>query len=110
MYFLGAAPGVAEEAVRRLRLPFLGISVVGVPHGYLPQEQERRVLQNIREAAPDILVLGMGTPREEIWMTRHRDLLDVPVVWGAGGVFDYASERTPPPDRERPFRMAWACP
>jgi N-acetylglucosaminyldiphosphoundecaprenol N-acetyl-beta-D-mannosaminyltransferase len=82
--------------------------VVGVLDGFFPSEQQDAVLEAIRKAAPDILVLGMGTPRQEIWMAQHGPALEVAVIWGAGGVFDYASGRLPrPPWWMRRLALEW---
>jgi N-acetylglucosaminyldiphosphoundecaprenol N-acetyl-beta-D-mannosaminyltransferase len=108
LYLLGSGQGVAEEAARRLNSQIPGLSVVGAQSGYFAQDEEGRVLQAIHAATPDILVLGIGTPRQEIWMTRMKELLEVPVVWGAGGVFDYASGRlSRPPWWMRKLALEW---
>jgi N-acetylglucosaminyldiphosphoundecaprenol N-acetyl-beta-D-mannosaminyltransferase len=108
LFFLGAGAGVAEEAAVRLCAQFPSLSVVGVLDGFFPSEQQDAVLEAIRKAAPDILVLGMGTPRQEIWMAQHGPALEVPVIWGAGGVFDYASGRLPrPPWWMRRLALEW---
>jgi N-acetylglucosaminyldiphosphoundecaprenol N-acetyl-beta-D-mannosaminyltransferase len=108
LYFLGAMPGVAKEAAKRLKAKFPGLPIVGVQDGYLPPEREELALEDIHKAQPDILVLGMGSPRQEIWMARRKDDLRVPVVWGAGGVFDYASGRIPrPPWWMRRLALEW---
>ena len=108
LYFLGGTQGVAEQAANRLRSQVPGLSLVGAHDGYFSPEREGCVLQSIRAAAPDILAPGMGTPRQEIWMVRRRDALHVPVAWGAGGVFDYASGRIArPPWWMRKFALEW---
>ena len=94
LYLLGAAPGVASKASEVIRRHHPGLVVLGQHHGYFSQEEELEILRSIRELSPDILVLGMGSPRQEIWMTEKKRDLPVPVIWAAGGVFDYASGRT----------------
>ena len=108
LFFLGAGPGVAKEAAERLCAQFPSLSVVGVLDGFFAPEQQDAVLEAIRKAAPDILVLGMGTPRQEMWMAQQKHALEVPVIWGAGGVFDYASGRIPRPPRwMRRLALEW---
>jgi N-acetylglucosaminyldiphosphoundecaprenol N-acetyl-beta-D-mannosaminyltransferase len=108
LFFLGAGPGVAKEAAERLCAQFPSLSVVGVLDGFFPPEQQDAVFEAIQGAAPDILVLGMGTPRQEMWMAQHRHTLEVPIIWGAGGVFDYASGRVPRPPRwMRRLALEW---
>jgi N-acetylglucosaminyldiphosphoundecaprenol N-acetyl-beta-D-mannosaminyltransferase len=53
------------------------------------------VLEHIAEQQPDILLVGMGTPRQELWVERNFDRIDTPVVWTVGALFDYLSGRTP---------------
>lgn len=108
LYFLGGAADVAEVAARRLREQIPGLSVVGTQDGFFSREQDGHVLQTIRQASPDILLLGMGTPRQEIWMAQQREQLTVPVVWGAGGVLDYVSGKIPrPPWWMRKLALEW---
>lgn len=91
MYFLGSSPGVAETAADRLRAQFPELRILGTQHGFFHRDDELQVIRSIEQAKPDILVVGMGSPRQEIWMTQHKDAMQVPVIWGAGGVFDYTS-------------------
>jgi N-acetylglucosaminyldiphosphoundecaprenol N-acetyl-beta-D-mannosaminyltransferase len=108
LFFLGAGPGIAEEAAKRLCARFPDLSVVGALDGFFSPEQQDAVLDAIRRAAPDILILGMGTPRQELWMAQQKRALEVPVIWGAGGAFDYASGRLPRPPRwMRSLALEW---
>jgi N-acetylglucosaminyldiphosphoundecaprenol N-acetyl-beta-D-mannosaminyltransferase len=47
----------------------------------------------MKDAHPDILVLGMGVPFQEKWMSEHAQSLEVPVIWAVGGLFDYLCGR-----------------
>jgi len=53
------------------------------------------VLEDINTRRPDILLVGMGTPKQELWVQRNADRLDVDVLWTVGSLFDYVSLRTP---------------
>jgi N-acetylglucosaminyldiphosphoundecaprenol N-acetyl-beta-D-mannosaminyltransferase len=88
LYFLGAAPGVAERAASTLRQRFPNAQIVGITHGYFSPEAEPTVLAHIRQARPDVLLVGMGMPRQEKWIARHKQTLGVPVSVGVGGSFD----------------------
>ncbi|MEN3000311.1 MAG: WecB/TagA/CpsF family glycosyltransferase [Armatimonadota bacterium] len=88
LYFVGAAPGVAERAAHALRQRFPNAQIVGVHHGYFRPEEEPALLEQIRAARPDVLLVGMGMPRQEKWIARHKDALGVPVSVGVGGSFD----------------------
>jgi exopolysaccharide biosynthesis WecB/TagA/CpsF family protein len=88
VFFLGAAPGVAEEAAacQGLRLP--GLRVAGCHDGYFTPTGEEQVVHLIRESGARILLVAMGAPRQEIFLRRHRDELGIPVALGVGGSFD----------------------
>jgi N-acetylglucosaminyldiphosphoundecaprenol N-acetyl-beta-D-mannosaminyltransferase len=97
VYFLGARPGVAQEAARRLRERYPGLRIVGVRHGYFDHSagsaENEAVLEEINAAAPDILLVGLGMPLQEIWLTENRHRLDAGVALTCGAAFDYASRR-----------------
>ncbi len=94
VFLLGAAPGVADAAAAQLRQRCPGLEVVGTAHGFLPPEDESTLLARIRRAAPDILLVAFGAPRQEHWMRRYGAALSVPVVMGVGGTLDVLAGRT----------------
>ncbi len=91
LFFLGAAPGVADAAAERMRQRYPGCLIVGTHDGYFTLDNEPEVLHEIRLARPDILCVAMGIPKQERWIAcRGRDL-GVPVMIGVGGTFDVLS-------------------
>jgi len=99
LYLLGARPGVALEAARRLRERYPGLRIVGARHGYFDHSagsaENEAVLDEINAAAPDILLVGLGMPLQEFWLTENRHDLDAGVALTCGAAFDYASRRVP---------------
>jgi N-acetylglucosaminyldiphosphoundecaprenol N-acetyl-beta-D-mannosaminyltransferase len=94
LYFLGARPGVAQGAARRLRESYPNLKIVGVRHGYFDHSEENEVVvQEINAAAPDILLVGLGMPLQERWLMENGHKLDVGVALTGGAVFDYVSGR-----------------
>jgi N-acetylglucosaminyldiphosphoundecaprenol N-acetyl-beta-D-mannosaminyltransferase len=91
VYLLGAAPGIAESAAKRLSEMFPGLPVAGTHHGYFTRGEERRVIEGIRETRPVFLFVGMTVPGQEKWIARHLSTLRVPIVMGVGGSFDVLS-------------------
>ena len=88
VFFLGAAPGVAEQAAQKVRSQYKNIEICGTRDGYFTPETEPSVITAITEASPDILLAGLGVPRQEKWLWKHKDILRVPVCIGVGGVLD----------------------
>jgi N-acetylglucosaminyldiphosphoundecaprenol N-acetyl-beta-D-mannosaminyltransferase len=97
IYLLGSEPPIAREAAERLRRYYPGLEVVGAHHGYfdLDSPHNERVIEHINIHAPRIVLVGMGTPKQELWVDRYADRLDGAVVWTVGALFDYVSGHVP---------------
>lgn len=91
VFFLGAAPGVAEIAADRMRLRHPGCHIVGTRHGYFPADSDELVAHEIAEARPDILLVAMGIPRQEKFIYRTMKIIKAPVAIGVGGSLDVFS-------------------
>jgi N-acetylglucosaminyldiphosphoundecaprenol N-acetyl-beta-D-mannosaminyltransferase len=88
-FLLGAAPGVAEAAARRLAERFPGLQIAGTHAGSPAVEEEDEIVARVRRARPDLLFVAYGHPRQDKWIARNLDRLDVPVCMGVGGAFDF---------------------
>jgi N-acetylglucosaminyldiphosphoundecaprenol N-acetyl-beta-D-mannosaminyltransferase len=97
IYLLGSEPGVALEASARLRRWYPRLNVVGAHHGFfeIGSPHAERVVEDINAKKPDILLVGMGTPKQEVWVQEHFGRLDVDVFWTVGALMDYVSGRIP---------------
>jgi N-acetylglucosaminyldiphosphoundecaprenol N-acetyl-beta-D-mannosaminyltransferase len=93
LYLLGAAPGVAEEAARRLVDAHPGLVIAGTYAGSPAPEEEDAIVARITAAAPDVLFVAYGAPKQDLWIARNLERLRVPVVMGVGGAFDFISGR-----------------
>jgi N-acetylglucosaminyldiphosphoundecaprenol N-acetyl-beta-D-mannosaminyltransferase len=108
IFLLGARPGVAEAAGRRLRRRYADLQIVGTHHGYLGHGENERVVGKIREARPDLVLVAMGVPRQEYWMAAHREALGVPVLMGVGGSLDlFAGKVRRAPRRWQKLGLEW---
>ena len=96
IYLLGGAEGVAQAAADRLQSLYPGLVVVGTgspTHEQLHGPEVSQIIEAVRQAKPDILVLAMGQPRGEIWLHRYREELGVPVCAQFGATFDFVAGR-----------------
>lgn len=93
LFLLGAAPGIGEQAATIIHSRWAGARVVGThspPFGFERDEAEnRRILDRIADANPDILVVGLGAPKQELWTFRHRAELKARVALCLGGTIDF---------------------
>ncbi|RJP18399.1 MAG: exopolysaccharide biosynthesis polyprenyl glycosylphosphotransferase [Candidatus Omnitrophota bacterium] len=92
IFLLGGEDGIAEKSAKDLRRRYPNIRIVGYRNGYFAEEDEADVIRQIRDAEPDILIVGMGAPKQELWIRRHLQELNVPVAWGVGGLLDYSAK------------------
>ena len=103
MFFLGAGEGIAAKAAENLKNRYEGLQVVGTyspPFGFENNLQEiEKVKSLIVEAQPDILIVGLGCPKQEKFMYYHCKELGVPISLGLGASFDFEAgniKRAPP--------------
>jgi N-acetylglucosaminyldiphosphoundecaprenol N-acetyl-beta-D-mannosaminyltransferase len=97
-FFYGGAPGTPEEVARVLKGRYPGLRVVGTyspPFRPMTREEDAQTVAMINRAAPDVLWVGLGCPKQERWMHEHQSRLAVPVMLGVGAAFDFLSGRTP---------------
>ena len=98
VYLLGAKPGVAELAGGNLTAQYDGLVLSGWHDGYFSEEENEGVLAAINAASPDLLLVCLGSPKQELWMQRNAPRLKVGLMAGLGGALDvYAGlvERAP---------------
>lgn len=88
VYLLGAKPEVVAESARRVVELYPGLTLAGYHHGYFGPDEEGAVVARVAEARPDVLVVGMGAPRQEHFMARYRHQLGAKVILGVGGTID----------------------
>ena len=93
MFFLGAAEGVAAKAAENLMNRYDGLQVVGTyspPFGFEQDSVEmNKITTMIKDADPDILIVGLGCPKQEKFMYYHCKELGVPISFGLGASFDF---------------------
>ncbi|MCL6642716.1 MAG: WecB/TagA/CpsF family glycosyltransferase [Candidatus Bipolaricaulota bacterium] len=106
VFLLGAAPGVADQAARKLTERYPTLQIVGTHHGYFGESEH--VLGLIHQAQPDVVLVGLGVPRQELWMLENRPKLKASVLIGVGGCFDvWAGRLTRAPLRWQRLGLEW---
>ncbi|MCU0489983.1 MAG: WecB/TagA/CpsF family glycosyltransferase [Chloroflexaceae bacterium] len=91
VFFMGARPGVATRAVEVLRAKNPGLNVAGIlsPPNAALLDMDPTIVETIRAAKPDLLVVALGTPKQEKWIKMHLHELGVPLCIGVGASFDF---------------------
>jgi len=91
-FFYGGADGVASLLARGLEKRFPGLVIAGTytpPFRPLTPDEDADVVRRINDAAPDIVWVGLSTPKQERWMADHLHRIDAPVMIGVGAAFDF---------------------
>jgi N-acetylglucosaminyldiphosphoundecaprenol N-acetyl-beta-D-mannosaminyltransferase len=99
VFFLGAAPGVAERAAAELRRRAPGLVVAGVHAGSAEPVDDALSIARVRESAPEVLLVAYGMPKQEQWIARNLGALPAArLAIGVGGVFDQLAgvQKVPP--------------
>jgi len=94
-FFYGGAPNVPELLASTLRQRYR-IQVAGTyspPFRHLTAEEEQEIAAMIQAASPDVLWVGLSTPKQEKWMWAFHNRVNVPVMVGVGAAFDFATGR-----------------
>lgn len=87
-FFFGSAPGVADEAKAKLEEKFPGINICGTANGFFDEAREKEIIAEIGEKKPDLLLVCLGSPKQENWINAHRDELSCHLAMGVGGTLD----------------------
>lgn len=97
IFFLGGKPGMAEKAIGKLKEKFPELCVAGVRHGYFQAEssEEDMIMEEIITSNADVLLVALGVPRQEWFISRFRASAARCVAIGVGGSFDVISETLP---------------
>lgn len=88
-----ACLGIPEKTRESLLRIFPNLKIVGVHDGYLNEQTEREVIDEINRLQPNVLFVAMGAPKQEKWIYAHKNELKVDVAAGQGGTFDYEAGR-----------------
>lgn len=95
IYLLGGKGDVPIRAKQKLEQDFPKARIVGVHEGYFEQDSEEEVINEINKLKPNVLFVAMGAPKQEKWIYKNKDKLEVDVAAGQGGTFDYEAGEIP---------------
>lgn len=109
LVLVGAAEGVAARCAEALRASTPGLAIARAQHGFLTEEDSLRLAAELREAGPALVLVGMGSPRQELWARRYLASIPGLLVLTVGGLFDFYSGRIPrAPVAWRELGLEWA--
>ncbi len=97
LYLLGSEPDIARRAAANLVARHPRLRIAGTHHGFFAPDEPHgaRVLEDIEACQPDIVLVGMGSPKQELWVDAVAARVSTPVLWTVGALFDYVSGLVP---------------
>ncbi|PIG93285.1 WecB/TagA/CpsF family glycosyltransferase [Gloeocapsopsis sp. IPPAS B-1203] len=88
VFFYGGSPGVAVQAAENWQQRSPHLQIVGTEHGYLSATEVEKLKQTLQEIQPKLILVGLGVPRQELWIAQNRHLCPQATWIGVGGSFD----------------------
>ncbi|WP_341525813.1 WecB/TagA/CpsF family glycosyltransferase [Nostoc sp. UHCC 0302] len=88
VFFYGGAPGVAAKAAEYWQQEIPGLNIAGTHSGYHSLEEEEKLRETFRQVQPQVIFVGLGVPRQELWIAKNRHLCPEAIWIGVGGSFD----------------------
>lgn len=106
--FYGGQPGVAQEAAKVWQQQLPQLAIARIEHGYLSPEAEQEFKLTLQHQQPSLILVGLGVPRQELWIAQHRHLCPQATWIGVGGSFDiWAGIKTRAPIWLRENYLEW---
>ena len=106
VFLFGAKPGVAEQAGENLREKFPGLVIAGTADGYF--DDDTPIIEQINAAKPDLLLVCLGSPKQELWMHQHAGQVQAGLMAGLGGSLDvFAGVVQRAPERWQKLGLEW---
>ncbi|MDD5477770.1 MAG: WecB/TagA/CpsF family glycosyltransferase [Candidatus Omnitrophica bacterium] len=106
IYLLGGREGTVKKTAEALKAK--GLRIVGSREGFFAKSEEQKIIQEINSLKPNILMVGMGVPKQEKWIANNIGALNVNLYWAVGAVFDWLSgQRKRAPNWMIKFGLEW---
>jgi N-acetylglucosaminyldiphosphoundecaprenol N-acetyl-beta-D-mannosaminyltransferase len=108
VFFYGGSPDIAQNAAKAWQRQLPDLAIAGVQHGYLSPEDQQQLKVTLEKQQPRLILVGLGVPRQELWISQHRHLCPQATWIGVGGSFDiWAGIKTRAPVWLRNNHLEW---
>lgn len=108
IYCLGAADGVAQQAVDNLQREVGPLNIVGIHSGFFNADEEKKIIKTIQDGGAKLIFVALGVPKQEKWIAQRLSQLDGVVAMGVGGSFDVLAGNIPrAPQWMQRHRLEW---
>ena len=87
-FFLGTTPEILEKTINNLKLEYPNLQIAGSHHGFFDEDESEYIAEIVKNSKADMLFLGMTSPKKELFSEKFADYMQIPYIFGVGGVFD----------------------
>ena len=97
-YFYGGTPEVLEKLALNLTARFPGLKICGTyapPFRELTEAEDKKIVEEINSKSPDVIWVGLGSPKQDLWIDQHRGQINAPMMLAVGAAFDFLSGTKP---------------
>lgn len=97
-YFYGSSPDVLNKLKEKLYEKYPSLNISGIfspPFRSLSKDEDDKIVEGINKSKPDIVWVGLGSPKQDLWMYEHRQRVSAPVMVGVGAAFDFLAGTKP---------------
>ncbi|MFH0702899.1 MAG: WecB/TagA/CpsF family glycosyltransferase [bacterium] len=106
--FLGASKDIIENVIKEFKIKYQSINIVFMHDGYFDEEEELRIIDELKISKPQVLFVALGVPKQELWIAKHKQMLSSIIMIGVGGSFDiWAKKIKRAPEFFRKFGLEW---
>lgn len=110
-YFYGSSPDVLSKLREKLNKKYPSLIISGIfspPFRQLTTDEDDKIVEDINSSNPDIVWVGLGSPKQDLWMYEHRDRINASVMIGVGAAFDFLAGVKPQAPRwMREIGLEW---
>lgn len=93
IFLLGAQKGIVDKAASEMEKDYDDIHISGFHHGYITEQENDDIIEKINRSKAKVLILGMGMPKQEIWIDQNKDKLkNIRIAIAGGAIIDYFSK------------------
>jgi N-acetylglucosaminyldiphosphoundecaprenol N-acetyl-beta-D-mannosaminyltransferase len=87
-FVLGAKQEIVKISAHNLEQMYPNVNITGFHHGYFGENKDRRIINMINASNPEVLIIGMGSPRQELWVDKNKGFLKIKIILCVGGILD----------------------
>ena len=93
VFFLGASAQTVKIAASNMTKKFVGLQIVGVQDGFFQESEDEKIIEMINQSEAEILFVALGSPKQELWLEKYKEILNPSLRMGVGGTFDVMAEQ-----------------